>query len=421
MPPWSTSLALFLLAGSASALAPAAAPTALLTSIADWILTTDLRTNNVTHTSDTLKTSIFINGNLARVLLAAHKISPHRADYLDEGLAWCDTLVDLQHRQDTHDGRKNAAGWWDTGYSDLYIADTGTAVTCLALCYDLAGGSRRKAYMEAMLRFADFVANGTSTTPVCDFTPGCAYDAAGNESETCDGWIIGDDDADSDAVGALGDGYYMHRINTKPYTISTATTGGAFFAELSALSSDRGAATEFAGIARAAAAWLLRNVQPNGTIPYFIDPPTNIEHTYQCTSYSTEAILDVDLRGLGGGLDKNEMAAAGRMVDYLLSQQQPSGELIGNEASFGEQQRSPRAASLLQWWHAKTGDARAAAAVQKYVGFLNGELAKGNKSAYGLNKFALVTGFVGLAVADLIEPWCTFSEGMQSDRPLTSF
>ena len=41
-----------------------------------------------------------------------------------------------------------------------------------ALCYDLAGGSRRKAYMEAMLRFADFVANGTSTTPVCDFTPG---------------------------------------------------------------------------------------------------------------------------------------------------------------------------------------------------------------------------------------------------------
>ena len=127
--------------------------------------------------------------------------------------------------------------------------------------------------------------------------------------------------------------------------------------------------------------------------------------------------FDVDLRGLGGGLDKNEMGG-GRMVDYLLSQQ-CRGELIGNEASFGSS--SARRRPLLQWWHAKTGDARAAAAVQKYVGFLNGELAKGNKSAYGLNKFALVTGFVGLAVADLIEPWCTFSEGMQSDRPLTSF
>ena len=110
MPPWSTSLALFLLAGSASALAPAAAPTALLTSIADWILTTDLRTNNVTHTSDTLKTSIFINGNLEGAA-GAHKISPHRADYLDEGLAWCDTLVDRSTaRTRTMAGRTPPAG-----------------------------------------------------------------------------------------------------------------------------------------------------------------------------------------------------------------------------------------------------------------------------------------------------------------------
>jgi precorrin-4 methylase len=74
--------------GAAAAAAP---PTALLTSIADWILTTRVRTNNVTRTADHLKTSIFINGNLARVLLAAHKIDKTRTDYLEEGkrLAGC--------------------------------------------------------------------------------------------------------------------------------------------------------------------------------------------------------------------------------------------------------------------------------------------------------------------------------------------
>ena len=71
--------------GAAAAAPPAAPPTALLTSIADWILTTRVRTNNVTGTEDHLKTSIFINGNLARVVLAAHKIDKTRTDYLEEG------------------------------------------------------------------------------------------------------------------------------------------------------------------------------------------------------------------------------------------------------------------------------------------------------------------------------------------------
>ena len=163
----------------------------LLRTIADWILTTNVESNNITNNKDTLSTSIFINGNLARVLLAAHTIFDHNATYLEAGLGWCDTLVSLQHLQATHDGRSGAAGWWDTGYHELYIADTGTAVTALALCYDLAqetkakakastGGpswdakapSRADTYLESMLRFADFVVNGTESTPMCDFLPG---------------------------------------------------------------------------------------------------------------------------------------------------------------------------------------------------------------------------------------------------------
>jgi hypothetical protein len=200
-----------------SALPGPAEVSPLLRGIAEWILTTNVQSNNITNHMDSLSESIFINGNLARVLLAAHTIFDNNATYLEAGLGWCDTLVKLQVRQATHDGRADAAGWWDTGYNELFIADTGTAVTALALCYDLtradvasnttaantetgavgsdtrdeqahAGGDkvvvtaqrrrappqpeRAAAYLDSMLRFADFVVNGTATTPLCKFSPG---------------------------------------------------------------------------------------------------------------------------------------------------------------------------------------------------------------------------------------------------------
>ena len=218
----------------------------LLASVADWITdSTHLPSNNLTNTSDTLKTSIFINGNLARVLVAAWKVfsassggsygdatannggsgngsgngsggvtAAQASKWLEVGLAWCDTLCDIQHTTTTHDGRP-VGGWWDTGYSDLYIADTGTAVTALAVCADAVravqevqevrsssssssssndeGGSkttseggkseggksegRYERYMATLTAFAEFVANGTDSTPQCSFSPNCTYDA----------------------------------------------------------------------------------------------------------------------------------------------------------------------------------------------------------------------------------------------------
>ena len=116
---------------------------------------------------------------MARVLLASYRIFEHNTTYLDEGLGWCDTFVDLQNVQATHDGRADAAGWWDTGYKELFIADTGTAVTTLALCYDLVqhntdakSQERKEKYMQSMRRFAEFVVNGTEVTPKCHFAEG---------------------------------------------------------------------------------------------------------------------------------------------------------------------------------------------------------------------------------------------------------
>lgn len=277
----------------------------ILLNITEWIyLTTDLPSNNLTNVKDHLKRSIFINGNLARILLASSTIF-NRPEYLEMGLKWCDTLVSIQNDQDTYDGR-HAGGWWDTGYSDLYIADTGTAVTCLALCYDMAPTNSNRAtnYMQAMLKFGEFVVNGTSTTPLCKFSPGCQYDSLGNNTETTKTWLLED--------GSLGDGYYMHNLNLPSYTISTATTGGAFFAEMYSLTGRN----DFKNMASNAAGWLLKHVQKNGTIPYYIYPPTTVPHEYQCTSYSAEAIIDVDLRGIMNP-SINVTKSASKMIEYL--------------------------------------------------------------------------------------------------------
>ena len=101
------------------------------------------------------------------------------------------------------------------------------------------------------------------------------------------------------------------------------------------------------------------------------------------------------------------------MLGFLrLSNQQANGELIDPKtASIGEQQRSPRAMSLLQWYYQRTRDERANLAIQKYIKFLETKTAF-DPDLYGVNSYALVTGFVGLGLADYIQPWWTFSKGL---------
>jgi len=380
----------------------------LLANVTSWIMGLQLETNHLVGVADTLKQSIFINGNLARVLLASHKLTPNPA-HLAKGLAWCDALVALQHTGEecvTHDGAQ-PCGWWDTGYDELYLADTGTAVTTLALCFDLG---RKPSHLAALNLFDAFVRKGVAATPRCaPLLPGktdCSYD--GGRNETAAGWIIGD----GPDAGALGDGYYKEALNTMPYTISTALAGGVFYAELYALGG--GGAPAQLGVADGAVSWLLRHIQPNGTIPYIIDPPSALDHTYQCISYSTEAFVDLHLRGGAAALPKLRAGLA-PTIEYILGRQDASsgallpGNATSSAALRGEIQRSARAASLLQWWHQAVdpADERLPAAVDKYIRWLGTEAGAANE---GLNSWALPTGFIGLVIADLVDPsWPTFT------------
>ena len=97
-----------------------------------------------------------------------------------------------------------------------------------------------------------------------------------------------------------------------------------------------------------------------------------------------------------------------------------SGPGPGGFTPSADARRSPRAVSLLQWYQAKvmppgSPDPVVAKAIDKYVAFLLnptkmkefGVMSKDITSPDALSGM-LVSGFVGLAAADLIQPWSTF-------------
>ena len=111
---------------------------------------------------------IFINGNLARVLLAAHTITGNQS-YLDEGLRWCDSFVRLKHTIITSapsvlgtGHNHTTAAWWDSGYGAIYFGDTGTAQQALSMCAIKLplGNARRAQYILAMREYGAFVTAG---------------------------------------------------------------------------------------------------------------------------------------------------------------------------------------------------------------------------------------------------------------------
>ena len=58
---------------------------------------------------------IFVNGNLARVLLSTWRLQQKKnPEFLRQGLEWCDTLCSLQ--QPIVSSQGNDAGYWGVGY-----------------------------------------------------------------------------------------------------------------------------------------------------------------------------------------------------------------------------------------------------------------------------------------------------------------
>eukprot|EP01051_Picozoa_sp_SAG22_P015920 SAG22_NODE_2155_length_2920_cov_51.291741_3_plen_199_part_00 len=157
----------------------------------------------------------------------------------------------------------------------------------------------------------------------------------------------------------MGDGYWNGTLNDWPYTIATATTGAAFFAEMFALTKNE----TYKAVATGAVDWLLKNRGPNGANIYVFDnkgPGSLADILTETTTYPTEGFISADrhIPGAGGPLQ-----ALASTVRWVISMQAQNGSLGVPMTPGGE--RATRIVSLLQWAALRLDDkAVAAAAVQ---------------------------------------------------------
>jgi hypothetical protein len=121
-------------------------------------------------------------------------------------------------------------------------------------------------------------------------------------------------------------------------------------------------------------------------------------------SYCTEGFVAADLllenEAVGAAL-RRELAPS---VQWMLDRQNADGSW--GKLRSADQQRSPRAVTLLTWAHRWIDPAEpVATAVRRYCAYL---LDPENSRAYGVKELVRTSGFVGLAVADILQPDCTF-------------
>lgn len=260
---------------------------------------------------------------------------------------------------------------------------------------------RRQRYVDVLTRYASWVLEG------CDKPPGKTTDGKrviGLEPHPYS-WVI----PDGPDRGSMGDGYWNGTLNDAPYTISTATTGGAFFAEMLAVTNNK----SYGHVATSAAGWLLRYRATNGANVYRFNHPgpypppfKGADTLTETTTYPTEAFVSVD-RHVPGSTDA--LAALNTTVRWVLSMQAHNGSLGVPMTPGGE--RATRIASLLQWASLRLDldPATAAAASRGVDAWVDYILTERGAWETGVMVYGLPTGFVGLAVADLVQPWVTWT------------
>ena len=216
------------------------------------------------------------------------------------------------------------------------------------------------------------------------------------------GWV----NTEGNNAGSLGDAYYRGGINLTPYTIATATLGSCTFSELTSLPDAAHWGIDFERISSAAVQWILRSRTADGVIPYILSLPNGTRfpghYIYQAITYSAESFVSNALRfpatahDLAGSLNTT--------VRWMIEQQNADG--TWGVLLSGDGERSPRIVSLLQWHGSIFPSAQGTLAIQRFVQYL---LKPVNSKAFGVREGILQSGFVGLVMADLLQPWSTFS------------
>jgi hypothetical protein len=320
--------------------------------------------------------SIFINGNLTRVLVCTYEITGDKS-FLREAISWCDYFADTANPVKTSKG-SDAVWWWDVANYNLYLADTGTAVHALFKVFPYVDNDRKQKYLDVLRKFYLLITEGTDRDPM------------DRGQAPSPGWII----RDGEDAGAFGVGYIKGQLETRAYTISTACAGAQACAALYKLTGDQ----SYRKTALNAAHWLLGQFNEKGVIPYRIEGTVVKEHLFQGIHYSLEGLLTSWLYLDDAGYRNALVNAAPKIKDFILSSQNESG-YWGTERGY-DGQRSAFLAHFLNWYSENVdSDSGAGTRAAKFVAYvLNPE----NTSRYGITSLLRVSGFVGLVFASLI-------------------
>lgn len=356
--------------------------TQLLREICDWAIAVELRTGEI-KIAEKRRTSIFINSNLARVLLAGYQICGEER-YREEALAWFDRLVELQ--QVTLSAKGDTVGWWGDMAPDanIYLGDAGTSATGLAGAVRFASAPRRAAYLRALRRYANFVRHG------------CAEDPQGKGRGGSPGWVI----ETGPNRGALGTGYYKGQLAVAPYTIATAVTGCGFFSALYGLTR----APEDIRIAEAAGKWLLLQRAPDGHIPYTIENRIHEEWPINTLSYVSDGLIGLYRRTPSTAMQEEIAASINRSINWLITQQNNQG--LWGKMRSEDQQRSQGAINLMVLYYSSISPEKMVLeSIRRNYSFF---LKPGNPAKFGLFELSISTGFAGLSIAEVLEPGITY-------------
>ncbi len=352
---------------------------AMMINISDWIVEHRLD-SGILHNSPEpdVKDSIFINGNLARVLICSYELTGEDK-YLHQAVCWCDNFVDSANAVTTSKGNK-AYWWWDIGNRNLYLADTGTALHALFKAFPYVEEARRNKYLDAYEKFHLLVAEGTDNDPM-------------NRGQgPSPGWII----REGEDAGALGVGYRKGRLETRAYTISTATAGAQAHSALYKLTNTQ----RYRDIALNAANWLLKEFNEDGFIPYRIEGTIDNDNFFQGIHYSLEGLLMCWLYLEDEKYNADLIRISPRLKKFILSHQNEFG-YWGREREY-DGQRTMFMVHFLDWYCRNVeDDADSKKAILKFLDYiLNPE----NSERYGFGNLVRIQGFGGLLLASLLYP-----------------
>ncbi|MGQ9731097.1 MAG: discoidin domain-containing protein [Candidatus Zipacnadales bacterium] len=339
-----------------------------LAGIADWMMANEQQ-------------AIFVEGYCERTLLGLYEITGEQR-YLDHVRRWAHKLLDLQQ----------PAGYWGTGYGDVYFADTGSALGLLINFYKFATPEEQNRIDTALAKYFHLL------------------------------WVTGDSSGKPfvHPDGSLGVGYQTDRAGqivrawNKPYTIATALTGAEIFAAWYYIKGDE----QYKRLAIKACDWLLDTMAGDpppdplaapGQIPYCIDdwnPDRRDRHElweqwpYDTSAYAGEGfiaawtyIADPLFReGLGRRVRPH--------IEWLLRTQNPDGSWAKQGSE--DQRRSHGVVNLLLWYHENVEpDPRVAEALRRYCQLLVDE----ERSRYlNIPGDGIATSLAGRALVELVQP-----------------